>query len=132
MKRASCFDTRFFIEYFYQKDPERLTQLKALLGGIRKRYISAIVIHEVFKITLEQEGRETAKIRRSLLEKDFEIVVVDGLIAETSAELRHKYRIPLGDSVIAATSVITKARVVTDDPHFNQIQEIQTKWIREL
>ena len=132
MKRASCFDTRFFIEFFYQKDPERLTQLKALLGGIRKRYISVIVIHEVFKLTLEQEGRETAKIRRRFLEKDFEAVVMDGQIAETSAELRHKYRIPLGDSVIAATSVITKARVVTDDPHFNQIQEIQTKWIREL
>ncbi len=132
MKRASWFDTRFFIEYFYQKDPERLTRLKALLGGIRKRYISVIVIHEVFKLTLEQEGRETAKIRRRFLEKDFETVVVDGQIAETSAELRHKYRIPLGDSVIAATSVITKTRVVTDDPHFNQIHEIQTKWIREL
>ncbi|MFQ5822123.1 MAG: PIN domain-containing protein [Candidatus Heimdallarchaeota archaeon] len=131
MKRTSCFDTRFFIEYFYQKDPERLTRLRALLEGIRKRYISAIVIHEIFKITLEQEGRETAKIRRSFLEKDFELVVVDGRIAETSAELRHKYRIPLGDSLIAATSVIKKARVITDDPHFKQIQEVQTKWIVE-
>ena len=131
MKRSSCYDTRFFIEYFYQKDPEQLTKLKALLEGIRKRYISAIVIHEVFKITLEQEGRETAKIRRNFLEKDFKTVVMDGQIAETSAELRHKYRIPLGDSVIAATSVIKKAQVITDDPHFKQIKEVQTKWIVE-
>lgn len=131
MTKASCFDTRFFIEYFYQKDPVRLARLRALLRGVKKRYISAIVIHEIFKITLEQEGRETAKIRRSLLEKDFETVIVDGQIAETSAELRHEYRIPMGDSLIAATTVVKKARVITDDPHFKQIQEIQTKWITE-
>jgi len=41
--------------------------------------------------------------------------------AETSAELRDKNRIPLGDIVIAATSVITKARVDPDNPHITPL-----------
>ena len=61
--------------------------------------------------------------------EEFEIVPVDDQIAQVSAELRHKYQLPMGDSMIAATALMLKAVCITDDPHFKQIKEIQTAWI---
>jgi predicted nucleic acid-binding protein len=91
---------------------------------------SAIVIHEVYQLTLQKEGRETAKLRADLLEKDFKIINVDPKIAKTSAEIRHKYKISMADSIIAATALTLKATCLTDDPHLKNIKEIKTKWIQ--
>jgi predicted nucleic acid-binding protein len=128
MSKAN-YDTRFFIEHYYSKDEEIIRKTKEELRKTKRRYISAIVIHEVYQITLKQEGRETAILRTSLLEKDFRIVNIDAEIAKSSAELRHKYRIPMADSIIAATSLFLNAACFSDDPHLKAIKEIKTKWI---
>lgn len=128
MSKAN-YDTRFFIEHYYSKDEEIIRKTKEELRKTKRRYISAIVIHEVYQITLKQEGRETAILRTSLLEKDFRIVNIDAEIAKSSAELRHKYRIPMADSIIAATSLFLNAVCFSDDPHLKAIKEIKTKWI---
>jgi predicted nucleic acid-binding protein len=91
--------------------------------------VSAVVLHEVFWLTLGCEGKETAVLRADLLEKDFRIVDVDAEIARISAELRHKYRMRLADSVIAATALVLKAQCLSDDPHLKKIKEIKTRWI---
>jgi len=96
---------------------------------IEEKYISTIVIHEIYKLTLVREGRETAVLRATLLKKDFKTVPVDTEIAEISAELRHKHNLSMGDSMIAATAVSLKAICVSDDPHFQRIKEIKTTWI---
>ncbi len=95
----------------------------------KERFISAIVLHEVYWLTLMREGRETAVLRASLLEKDFKIVKVDAEIAKSSAELRHKYNISMADSIIAATALLLKATCLSDDPHFRIVDEIKTAWI---
>ncbi|MEM2865183.1 MAG: PIN domain-containing protein [Candidatus Bathyarchaeia archaeon] len=128
MSKAN-YDTRFLIEYYYSKDGEVLRKIKEELRGTRRKYISAVVIHEIYQLTLKKEGRETAILRAALLEKDFRIVNVDAEIAKTSAELRHKYGIPMADTIIAATSLSLNAKCLTDDPHLRSIKEIETKWI---
>ncbi|MGC9345799.1 MAG: PIN domain-containing protein, partial [Candidatus Bathyarchaeales archaeon] len=59
----------------------------------------------------------------------FKTINVDAEIAKTSAELRHKYKISMADSIIAATTLSLKAPCITDDPHLEAIREIKTKWI---
>ena len=78
---------------------------------------------------MEREGRETAELRVSLIEKDFEVVPVDAVLAELSAELRHRYRVPMADSIIAATAKLLNIPCVTDDPHIREMREIRTRWI---
>ena len=124
------YDTRFFIEHYYSKDKEVLRKTKEEMRKTKERYISAIVIHEVYQLTLKREGRETAILRTSLLEKDFKIVKVDSEIAKSSAELRHNYKVSLADSIIAATSLSMNATCLSDDPHFKAIKEVKTKWIQ--
>jgi predicted nucleic acid-binding protein len=124
----TVYDTRFFIEHYYSKDAKVLKRTLEEKRS-REKYISAIVIHEVYQLTLAREGRETAVLRTMLLEKDFRIVPVDVEIAKLSGELRHKYKLSMGDSMIAATASQLKATCFSDDPHFQRIKEIRTKWI---
>ncbi|MBX5326912.1 MAG: PIN domain-containing protein [Candidatus Bathyarchaeia archaeon] len=125
----AVYDTRFFIEHYYAKDEKILQKTKEELRKTKQRYISAIVLHEIYQLTLGKEGRETAVLRTTLLEKDFRIVDVDAEIAKRSAELRHKYRTSMADSIIAATSLSLNAICFSDDPHLKGIKEIKTKWI---
>ncbi len=125
----TVYDTRFFLEHYYSGEAAMLRKTKAAIRAAKERFISAIVIHEVYWLTLTQEGRETAVLRATLLEKDFKVVKVDGEIARSSAELRHKYKMSLADSVIAATAMILKATCLSDDPHFKTVAEIKTTWV---
>jgi predicted nucleic acid-binding protein len=124
----AVYDTRFFMEYYNSKD-------SALLEKIRKekyrreKYVSAIVIHELYKLSLANEGRETAKLKVAFLKQEFKIIPVDNQIAEISAELRQKYKLSMGDSMIASTALSLNAVCFSDDPHFSQIKEIKTVWI---
>jgi predicted nucleic acid-binding protein len=124
----TVYDTRFFIEHYYSKDERTLQRTKEEMRG-REKYVSAIVIHEVYQLTLAREGRESAVLRTTLLEKDFKIVKVDAEIAKDSAELRHKYKLSMADSMIAATASHLKALCISDDPHFKAVKEIKTRWI---
>ena len=125
----TTYDTRFFVEHYYSRDP---TVVKSTTEEIRKeknKTISSIVIHEVYKLTLQKEGRQAAKLRTELMSKDFVIMTVNRELAVVSAEMRQEYRILMADSIIAATAVLLKAICVTDDPHISTIREVKTRWI---
>jgi predicted nucleic acid-binding protein len=124
----TVYDTRFFVELYYSKEEETLSKVRTEKIR-REKYVSTISIHEIYKLTLTREGRQTAQLRTTLLEKDFKIVPVTAEIAKVSAELRHKYKISIGDSIIAATAQSLKATVISDDPHFQSIKEIAARWI---
>jgi predicted nucleic acid-binding protein len=124
----TVYDTRFFIEHYYSKDERTLQRTREEMRG-REKYVSAIVLHEVYQLTLVREGRESALLRTTLLEKDFKIVKVDAEMAKSSAELRHKYKLSMADSMIAATASLLKATCISDDPHFQAVKEIKTRWI---
>ena len=81
----TVYDTRFFVEHYYSRDAERLQRTKNEIGKTKERYTSAIVIHEVYQLTLKREVRETAALRADLLEKDFRIVNIDSKIAKSSS-----------------------------------------------
>ncbi len=123
-----AYDSRFFVEFYYSKD-RVLRQKMAEKKRLKDRYVSTIVIHEVYNLSLSQEGRDVAKLRAISMKEEFQLIPVDDQIAQVSAELRHKYQLSMGDSMIAATASILKAVLISDDPHFKQIEEIETTWI---
>ena len=124
----AVYDSRFFVEFFYSKDENLRRKIKEE-KSCKEKYVSTVVIHEVYKLSLVREGRETALLRVTLMKKDFQVVPVDDQIAQISAELRRKYDLSIGDSMIAATASILKAVCISDDPHFQQVKEIKTTWI---
>jgi len=127
MNRA-VYDTRFFAQFYYSKDEKLLRRLREEKRRPEK-YASTVVIHELYSLTVEREGREIAVLRVALLKQEFKVVPVTAEIAEISAEFRHKYDLSMGDSMIAATASSLKATCVSDDPHFKRVKEIKTTWI---
>ena len=128
MNKAAVYDTRFFTQLYGTTDDEKRRKIRAEM--VRKeKYVSSVVIHEFYHTTIAIEGRETAKTKVAYIKEGFEVIPVDAQIAEISAELRHKYHISMGDSMIAATALRLKAVCITDDQHIKQIKEIETAWI---
>jgi predicted nucleic acid-binding protein len=124
----AVYDTRFFTQLYYSKDEPLLKKIRAEKAR-KEKYVSAVVVHEIYNLAIACEGREVAKLKVGFLKQGFEVVAVDDQIAQISAELRHKYDLSMGDSMIAATASILKAVCISDDPHFKQIKEIETTWI---
>jgi predicted nucleic acid-binding protein len=123
------YDTRFFIEHYYSpsEDVQRRTKLE--LTANKNKLVSAISIHEIYRLTLNKEGRETAKLRVSLITKDFDVIDVDSAIAVKAAEIRHNRSMPMADSLIAATCLVLNCTCVSDDPHFEGVEGLPTRWI---
>ena len=128
MNKVAVYDTRFFTQLYRSNDDETRKKIRAEMTR-KEKYVSPVVIHELYHTSIATDGRETAKTKVAYVKEDFEIIPVDTQIAEISAELRHKYHIPMGDSMIAATALILKAVCITDDQRIKQIKEIQTTWI---
>ena len=128
MSKAAVYDTRFFTESYKTQDAGLLNRIRTEKAR-KERYVSAVVIHELYNTSIATEGREIAKLKVSFIRQEFEVIPVDGDIAEISAELRHKYHISMGDSMIAATALMLKAVCITDDQHIKHIQEIEIEWI---
>ncbi len=128
MPERSVYDTRFFVEYFYSDNAGFLRRLKEDLRAVRDKMVSALTIHEIHRINWEREGREVATLRSEAIRRDFKVVDVDYETAVRSAELRSRHRIPMADSVIAATAQIHRCPLVSDDPHFQEIEDLKTRW----
>ena len=125
---SRVYDTRFLVEYIYSNDLA-FKKRADVEKGKRNSYISAVSVHELYRVTLSREGREVAKLRVAVVKRTFKVVPVDEQIAELSAELRQKYQLSMGDSMIAATAALLNAVCISDDPHFKQIKEIRTTWV---
>ena len=125
----TTYDTRFFVEHYYSGDTSVTQSTTREIRRERDKAISSIVVHEVYRLTFQKEGRQVAQLRVGLVGKDFEVIPVDEEVAVTSAEIRQEYAVPMADSIIAATAVNLRAVCVTDDPHIKRIQGIKTRWI---
>ena len=127
MPKQAIFDTRFFIELFYQKDQTRLNQLKTELRQTHDRIVSVVTVYETHRINQSKEGKTVAGLRSDTIKRGFTVVPLDYTISTKAAEIAEKHRTPLADSVIAALSLSLNAPVVTDDPHFQSIG-VKTRW----
>jgi predicted nucleic acid-binding protein len=125
----TLYDTRFFLAT-YAADRGPKLKVKSELQARKRRYVSAITIHEVYRISLEGEGRDVAKIRKSAIERDFEVIDVDSDIAAESAEVKVSQGrdFPIADAIIVATAKLKKLVCFTDDDHIRTITSLKTRW----
>jgi toxin FitB len=128
MPERQLYDTRFFVEYFYSEDTEILRKLKEELRLTKERLVSALTVHEIHRINLLREGKDFAALRCNTIRRDFRVIDVDYKTAIKSAEIRSKHKMPMADSVIAATAQIYECPLFSDDNHFKEIERLKTKW----
>jgi predicted nucleic acid-binding protein len=132
---SALFETRFFIYFFASPDVSTHRHLLDLMAKYERKLVSAITLFEIYKLSLEREGKETAETRISRIRKQFDVIPVDDLIAVRGAQLKHAVKvrygedIPMADSLIAATSLLRKAVCITDSPHLQKISQVKRRWV---
>ena len=127
-------DSRFIMEYFYSDQTETKQRATKKLKDLLKHkegILPTIVIAETIQTVCEQIGKEEAEIcYANLTQSGLKIQSLSAPIAKQAGLLRSKYRnVPMGDCIIAATAVTNQAMVLSDDPHFDAIQETKRSWI---
>jgi predicted nucleic acid-binding protein len=128
MSEKRLYDTRFFFDYFYSADTVLVKKLKQEAKSTKTKLVSVLTIHELHHISTKRSGKETANLRSHTILAEFTVVDVDYEIAVQSAEIRGTRKMPMADSVIAATAQVHGCTVVSDDPHFKGIPNLKTKW----
>ncbi len=130
MTNPLCFDTRFFIEIFTNTDEGVLVKLREIERNCPKCHISVITLHEVVHQIILHNGTVLANLIKKHILTKYIIHDVDSDLGIKSAEYRVGQQIPMADAIIAATALRLNVSVCTDDPHFRQIPECKTVWIK--
>jgi len=128
-RKRVVYDTRFIAAIYYPKDQHEAAGIRDELASTLSRYVSSLTVYEIYKLSLETEGEQTADLRADLLRQDFTIVNVDWELAKEAAVVWKKYHVPMADAVIAATAMHLKALCITNDEHFLKMKELRTKWV---
>ena len=127
-------DSRFLVEYYYsqnldtkQKANQKMKELIKNSDGI----IPTIVICETIQLIYSREGKQKADmIYLSIVSSGIKIENLSPSIAKDAGILKSTYKhIPIGDCIIAATAISNQARILSDDPHFDQIKETKRTWL---
>jgi len=118
------FETRYFWALFTSRNLGVTNNLRAIFDKSKLAYVSSITIYEIFKQTLSSEDRTVARLRVATIVSDFDVIDVDSQIAEEGAEISHRLRIPMADSLMMATAKRYHLPCVTDDPHFSEVKRI--------
>jgi len=126
----TLYDTRYFLTVYTAKEATLKRKLLKELESHRPRYVSAMTIYEVYRVSLEVEGRDVAKIRKTTIERDFEIIYVDSDIAMEAAEIKvaQGRDFPLADAIISATAILRGLTCFTDDEHIKALSGLKTRW----
>ncbi len=127
-------DTRFLREYFYSSQVEvrdRINRRLRALIAKNEAILPTIVIAEITQISCATRGKDLAKSRyQALIQSGIDIQNLTPPIAEQAGLFKCQYsNLPMGDCIIAATAYFNHARVLSDDPHFDNISEIKRSWI---
>ena len=126
-------DTRFFLTHYLAGTDELKSKTSRKMVELQREraIVPTIVLHDTYKFTYENFGREVAYLRvNSIMSSNLRIVDLTPKIAVASADLRCHYKgLPTADSIIAGTCTETKSkRVLSDDAHFKIIREIRAEW----
>ena len=128
-RKRVVYDTRFIAAIYYPKDQHEAAGIRDELASTLSRYVSSLTVYEIYKLSLETDGKQTADLRADLLRQDFTIVNVDWELAKKAAMVWKKYHVPMADAIIAATAMHLKAFCITNDEHFLKMKELETRWV---
>jgi len=132
--------TTFLLLHYFSDHEKVLVKTREILRTSRKLgnkgIVPTIVLAEFFAQTYRRTGREVAdKYFREIVNSGLDIVPLTKEISYHAGMLRAKYqeKVPWGDCIVAATAAQNRAKlVITEDPHFVHIKEIETRRTSEL
>ena len=123
-------DTRFLLTYYFPPNKEAAEKIqKFMISIVDRLIIPTIVVVEFIKIAGKRMGYEASRLRIRILEsRGSKIVPFTTEDAYIAGEiLLKKPNVPFADVCIASIAKRLKSKVISDDPHFKEL-EIPTIW----
>jgi len=131
-------DTYPLVAFF--KNESGADDVQKILAKIERKevnaFISTLTLAEIFYILSRYATVEFAATVLKYVKINLKRAPVTDSIAEKGGEYKWKYAknrgMPLADAIIAATAFKEKAVLITDEEHFKEIKEIDTKTPKEF
>ncbi len=129
-------DTNIFLAILNEEGNWELAE-KLLLdvhNGKHTGYTSVICISEILSGFYAEDKSEKGEIFLTDIKaiNNLTITGVDLIIAKDAAKMRAKYKIKLPDAMIAASCMIHKCRLITQDQNLKKVREIEVKSIDKI
>ena len=114
-------DSCGWIEYL--ADSSLAPQYEKYLQKPEELITPSLVMYEVYKKVKKEKGEELALSVVAQMEKT-KVVTLDEEIALLAADLSIGHLLPLADAVVYGTAMREKAKVVTSDSHFKDLDDV--------
>jgi len=114
-------DSCGWIEYL--ADSSLAPQYEKYLQKPEELITPSLVMYEVYKKIKKEKGEELALSVVAQMEKT-KVVTLDEEIALLAADLSIGHLLPLADAVVYGTAMREKAKVVTSDSHFKDLDDV--------
>jgi predicted nucleic acid-binding protein len=115
-------DSSCWIEYLI--DTEIGAKVAPIIENAGELIVPTITLYEVFKKLLAEKGEEYALDVVSYMQTGTVIELSSGL-SLSAAYISRKYKLPMADSIIYATSLHHSAIIFSCDKHFKDIPDIR-------
>lgn len=127
-------DTRFLVEYFYSQNSQLRHETSKKMEELTKKadgIIPTMVVCELIQLVCSKEGKQRAEmVYSSLMESGLKIESLTPSIAKEAGILKSAHKnVPVGDCIIAATAIRNQATIISDDQHFDAIEETKRIWL---
>jgi predicted nucleic acid-binding protein len=122
------------MEYFFSRDDEfrsKASKRLALLVEKKMGILPTIVLTETVRYVCEKRGAEEAGIRYlALIRSGLKVADLDGGIARDAGLLKCRHpNVPTGDCIVASVARAKKAKILSDDKHFDEIKGTMRTWL---
>ncbi|KCZ71916.1 putative nucleic acid-binding protein, contains PIN domain [Candidatus Methanoperedens nitroreducens] len=129
-------DTNIFLAILNEEENWELVE-KLLLdvhNGKHTGYTSVICISEILSGFYAEDESEKGEMFLTDIKaiNNLTITDVDLIIAKDAARIRAKYKIKLPDAMIAASCIVHKCKLITQDENLKKLKEIEVKSIDKI
>ena len=116
-------DSWCWIEYF--NGTQLGKQVIPYLDDGKRVFISVISLAEVYKFALlHRSEKDSDKMVAQMLSSSF-LIPVDATVALNAAQFNAKQKLGLGDSIIYESAKAHKLKLVTGDPGFKNMNDVE-------
>jgi hypothetical protein len=60
--KGSSYDTRFLVQLYYSSDKLELQKIRDIILRSKPNYLSTAALSEIYRLTLQKEGKDVAEL----------------------------------------------------------------------
>ncbi|MFH1773589.1 MAG: type II toxin-antitoxin system VapC family toxin [Methanobacteriota archaeon] len=116
-------DSFAWIEYFMGTN--KGIEVKKIVDDTTIAYTSPIITAEIYSKSIRADGIEKAEERKDFILHRCVFVPADEEIALEAGKIHAQMKIGLADAFILATASKKNTRILTGDPHFKGLENVE-------